>query len=81
MVETTRMGSGGRLVIPAAIRKALGLAPGDEIVLVIEQGELRVFSARHAALRAQALVRPHVPKGTSLVEELLAERRDESQRA
>jgi hypothetical protein len=55
------------------------LAPGDEVVLVIEHGELRIFSARHAARRAQALVRRHVPKGTSLVDELLLERREESQ--
>ncbi len=78
MVETTRLGSGGRLVIPAAIRRAMGLNPGDEVVLVIEDGELRVFSARHAARRAQALVRRHVPEGRSLVDALIAERREEA---
>jgi AbrB family looped-hinge helix DNA binding protein len=34
----TTIREGGRLVIPAAYRKALGLKPGDEVLLVLEEG-------------------------------------------
>lgn len=72
---------GGRLVIPAAYRKALGLKPGDEVLLVLEDGEIRVVSTRQAIARAQTLLRRYVPKGRSLSEELIQERREEAARA
>jgi AbrB family looped-hinge helix DNA binding protein len=72
---------GGRLVIPAAYRKALGLKPGDEVLLSLEDGEIRVVSTRQAVARAQALVRRYVPEGRSLSEELIKERREEAARA
>lgn len=74
----TKIGEGGRVVIPAAYRKALGLKPGDEVVLVLEEGEIRVMGARQAIVRAQALVRRYVPEGRSLSDELIQERREES---
>ena len=72
---------GGRLVIPAAYRKALGLKPGDEVLLTLEDGEIRVVSTRQAIARAQTLLRRYVPKGRSLSEELIKERREEASRA
>ena len=77
----TKVREGGRLVIPAAYRKALGLKPGDEVILALEDGEIRVVSARQAIARAQALVRRYVPKDRSLSEELIQERREEAAHA
>jgi AbrB family looped-hinge helix DNA binding protein len=77
----TKIREGGRLVIPAAYRKALGLKPGDEVVLVLEEGEIRVVGTRQAVVRAQALVRRYVPKGRPLSQDLIQERREESARA
>jgi len=77
----TTIREGGRLVIPAAYRKALGLKPGDEVLLVLEEGEIRVVSTRQAIARAQTLLRHYVPKGRSLSEELIQERREEAARA
>jgi bifunctional DNA-binding transcriptional regulator/antitoxin component of YhaV-PrlF toxin-antitoxin module len=65
-------------VIPAAFRKALGLKTGDEVLLVLEDGELRVVSPRQAVARAQNLVRRYVPRERSLSEELIQERREEA---
>lgn len=76
----TKIGKSGRLVIPAAYRKALGIKPGDEVVLELGEGEIRVLTTRHAIARAQALVRRYVPKGRSLSEELIRERREEEAR-
>ncbi len=72
---------GGRLVIPAAYRKALGIKPGDEVLLTLEDGEIRVVSTRQAVARAQTLLRRYIPKGRSLSEELIKERREEAARA
>ncbi len=72
---------GGRLVIPAAYRKALGIKPGDEVLLTLEDGEIRVVSTRQAIARAQTLLRHYIPKGRSLSEELIKERREEAARA
>jgi AbrB family looped-hinge helix DNA binding protein len=77
----TKVREGGRLVIPAAYRKALGLKPGDEVILALEDGEIRVVSARQAIARAQALVRRYVPKDRNLSEELIQERREEAAHA
>ena len=76
----TRIGEGGRLVIPSSYRKALGLKPGDEVVLLLEEREIRIVSTRHAIRQAQALVRRYIPEGRSLSEELIQERRDEAAR-
>ena len=38
----TRVGSGGRLVIPAEIREQLGLKEGTPVVMHVEDGELRI---------------------------------------
>jgi bifunctional DNA-binding transcriptional regulator/antitoxin component of YhaV-PrlF toxin-antitoxin module len=65
-------------VIPAAFRKALGLKTGDEVLLVLEDGELRVVSPRQAVARAQNLVRRYVSRERSLSEELIQERREEA---
>ena len=37
-----KVGQGGRLVIPAEYRRALGIEVGDTVVLRLEDGELRV---------------------------------------
>ena len=70
----------GRLVMPAAFRNALGINPGDEVVLRIEDDELRITTLRQRIAQAQRLVRKYVKPGVSLVDELLAERRAEARK-
>jgi len=72
---------GGRLVIPALYRKALGIKPGDEVLVTLEDGEIRVVSTRQAVTRAQAILRRYIPKSRNLSEELIKERREEVARA
>ena len=74
----TRMGEGGRLVVPAEMRQALGLKPGDKVLLELTGDELRVLSLHASIRRAQEIVRRYVPEGVSLVDELIAERRAEA---
>jgi len=71
-----RVNENGRVVIPATFRKRLGIRIGDEVVLQIENDELRIITLKRNIERAQRLVRKHVKPGTSLVDELIAERRE-----
>ncbi|MBW8876666.1 MAG: AbrB/MazE/SpoVT family DNA-binding domain-containing protein [Acidobacteria bacterium] len=76
----TKLGEGGRLVIPAEYRKALGVETGDDLVLVLEENDIRVLTPQEAIRRAQALVRKYVPEGRRLSDELIADRRREARR-
>jgi hypothetical protein len=49
---------------------------GDEVVIDIADGEVRIRSLRQAIKRAQSLVGRYVRKQTSLAEELISERRE-----
>ncbi len=71
-----RVNENGRVVIPSSFRKALGIQIGDEVVLRIEDDELRITTQQRRIQRAQRRARQYLKRGTSLVEELLAERRE-----
>jgi len=73
----THLNHGGRIVIPVEYRKALGLKPGDDVVLVLEENEVRLVKPSQAVKHAQALVRQYVPKGRMLADELIQDRRQE----
>jgi AbrB family looped-hinge helix DNA binding protein len=71
----THLAEGGRIVIPAEYRRALGIKVGDEIVLRLEEGEVRLLTRQRAIREAQALIRRYVPADRSLADELIEERR------
>ncbi len=71
-----RVTDNGRIVIPAAFRKALGIEIGDEVVLRVQDNELRITTQQRRIQTAQQRAQRHLKSGTSLVNELLAERRE-----
>ena len=75
-----RVNENGRVVIPASYRKALGIRAGDEVIVRMEDDELRITTMRRRIERAQRLVRKYVKGDTSLVDELIAERREAANR-
>ena len=75
-----RMTEGGRLVIPAELRRELALQPGDSVVLDVADGVLRVRPLRRAVEQARGLLRQYLPAGISLSEELIRDRREEAAR-
>jgi AbrB family looped-hinge helix DNA binding protein len=75
-----RVNENGRVVIPASFRKALGIKPGDTVVLRIENDELRITTLRQRVAWAQKMVREHIPRSVSLADELIAERRKAAKR-
>lgn len=74
MDATVVMGQQGRLVIPAAVRVALGLEPGDQLHLQVAGSRLVLERPQDAVAELRALAKG-VPASRSLVDELLADRR------
>ena len=77
--ELVRMtvGPGGRVVIPAAYRKALEVKEGDYIIMRMDGEDLRVANDAKELQRVREMIASYVPEGVSLVDELLKERRRE----
>ncbi len=78
--KTAKLGKGGRVVIPYRYRKSLGIKPGDKVIMTLKENEVRLYTLDQAIKRAQKIVRRYVPKGVSLVDELLKDRREEIRR-
>ena len=74
MDATVVLGKQGRLVIPAEVRAALGLAAGDHLHLHTS-GDRLVLERADAAVAALRRLASQVGGSRSLVDELLAERR------
>jgi AbrB family looped-hinge helix DNA binding protein len=79
METKTQIGKSGRIIVPAKLRKELDIRPGDEIVMRLEEGQIRLIPLRQAVKQAQKIVREYVPQSASLVDDLIRERRHESQ--
>ncbi|MFM8276431.1 MAG: AbrB/MazE/SpoVT family DNA-binding domain-containing protein [Cyanobium sp.] len=71
------LGRQGRLVIPAPLRRSLGLAEGDRLVARQEADRLVLEKPEQIKQRLKARF-AQVPSERRLVEELIAERREES---
>jgi AbrB family looped-hinge helix DNA binding protein len=74
MDATLVIGQQGRVVIPAEVRTALGLAPGDRLHLHVTGRRLVLMRPEDAVRELRGLA-ANVPRNRSLVDELLAERR------
>jgi AbrB family looped-hinge helix DNA binding protein len=70
-----RINESGRVVIPASFRRALGIRGGDEIVLRLEDDEIRLATWKSNVARARKLVGRYIKPGTHLSDELIKERR------
>jgi AbrB family looped-hinge helix DNA binding protein len=76
-----RLSANGRIVIPANIRKELGLKSGDTILMEAEDGTLRIESVPTRIARIQrAFAHLVKPGGPLASDELIAERREEARR-
>ncbi|MEO8510458.1 MAG: AbrB/MazE/SpoVT family DNA-binding domain-containing protein [Chloroflexota bacterium] len=72
---TVTVGPKGRVVIPAPLRHAIGIAPGDEIVAVADGDGILLLP--RTAVRAR-LRRMFAGVGASMTDKLLRERRAEA---
>jgi AbrB family looped-hinge helix DNA binding protein len=74
-----RINENGRIVVPAVIRKGMGLKLGDRVVMSLEDGVLRIEPHRARVRRIQdefkKIAKPETPASSDMV----PERREESQ--
>lgn len=73
------LGRQGRLVIPAQLRRSLGLVEGDRLVARQEANRLVIEKPEQIKQRLKARF-AQVPAERNLVDELIADRREESRR-
>ena len=77
----TKIGDGGRVIIPAIFRQTLHLEAGDDIILHFEDNEIHIITPEQALIKLQAKVKSYLDKADkpiSLVDELIATRRAEA---
>jgi AbrB family looped-hinge helix DNA binding protein len=79
MSESTSIDKSGRLIVPAAIRRQLGIRPGDRLHLRIENGELRISTWQKAVDRVQEMLAGYRSGADEELasETLIRERREE----
>jgi AbrB family looped-hinge helix DNA binding protein len=75
-----KLNANGRVVIPAAVRKELDLRPGDELLMRVEDGELRLSTRRQVLARARRMIRRYIPADEDLTQSLIDDRRREVER-
>lgn len=75
-----KIGGGRRVVLPAELCRTLSLGVGDTVIVRVEEDHATLRSVDRTIARFQTLLAQRVPAGTSLVDELIAEREDEARR-
>lgn len=72
------IGDGGRVVIPSAHRKMLNCNVGDELIIRVEDGELKLFPQAQALKKIRATLKARLKKpkkGQSYTDEFIQFRR------
>jgi AbrB family transcriptional regulator, stage V sporulation protein T len=71
---------GGKIVIPAELRREFGFKEGDSLVLEREGGGLMIKTYEQVVREVQAEIKQMIgPYKGSIVDELIAERRAEAE--
>ena len=76
--QRVRIDGSGRIVVPAMMRKVLGIRDGQELTVSLEQDGLRLRTLDLALARVQAIARRRRKGEGSVVDAFLAERRAEA---
>ena len=73
-----KVDSAGRIVVPAGIRRALGIGTGQELLMSLDDGFVRLQTVDAALERVRAIARSKRRSDASVVDEFIAERRVEA---
>lgn len=74
---TAQVSAGGRIVIPAEIRRKMGIHSGDQVILSYHDGELHISTRKQRLKQAKDIVMA-CADNISLAEQLIEERRAEA---
>jgi AbrB family looped-hinge helix DNA binding protein len=78
---TTRLEKSGRILIPVAVRRHLGLSEGSQVLVKVEDsGAFQVTSRSQALAKVREQIRKYIPAGQDLAGELIRDRRAEVER-
>jgi AbrB family looped-hinge helix DNA binding protein len=72
-----KVASNGRMVLPASVRRAMGLHGDSKIILTVEDDQVRLSPIGHGISRAQALYREHA-KHARTTDDFLEDRKAEA---
>jgi AbrB family looped-hinge helix DNA binding protein len=72
-----KVASNGRMILPASVRKAMGLHGDAKVILTVENDQVRLSPIGHGVSRAQALYREHA-KQARTVDDFLSDRTAEA---
>lgn len=78
LVAHVELGAAGRLVIPVAMRTALGMKPGDKLTMRLERDQLSVYTYDVAIRRVQDQMKKFDPGNKLSVDEFLRFKREEA---
>jgi len=76
----TRVGPDGRVMLPAALRRELGLTAGEELAVSRDQDGIHLRTRPMALDRARRLVARYIPATADLVADLRLARRADAMR-
>ena len=65
----------GRVTVPVQLRREFGIEPGSSVIAYIEDGRLVFENREHLLARIQEEASAFRGQGTSVTDELIAERR------
>ncbi|WP_242098559.1 AbrB/MazE/SpoVT family DNA-binding domain-containing protein [Sphingomonas sp. CROZ-RG-20F-R02-07] len=72
-----KVAGNGRMILPASVRKAMGLHGDAKVILTIEDDQVRLSPIGHGVSRAQALYREHA-KQARTTDDFLGDRKAEA---
>jgi AbrB family looped-hinge helix DNA binding protein len=75
-VTDVRISSNGRMVLPLAVRRAMGLSGEARVIVTVEGDEVRLSPIKHVVTRLQGLYREHATNDAD-TEAFLEERRQD----
>jgi len=77
---STKVTSGGRVVLPAEVRAALGLTDGTSVRIRLDDRQVVIVPFMEILRKIQEKWRRLIPQDRSMVDEFIAERRAEAER-
>lgn len=74
----TKVDEEGRLFLPLELRRRKELEIGSTVVITESEDQIEICTTAQAIRKAQGYFQSVIPAGVSLVDELIAERREEA---
>lgn len=78
MLLKAKVSKGGKIAIPSVCKKALNILDGDELLLELHDNQVIISPVKFTLKKVQKMLRENNPTNKSLVDELIAQRKEEA---